>query len=117
MKKRPGAPGGSWAAEWLLALALLSFWLAPAVQRWAGSSITVPLERLRLAQVEVGDLVRDVSVQGRVVAAVSPTLFAPAEGTITLQVEPGSEVTEGQVLAVLDSPELQNRLATGAGQP
>lgn len=93
----------------LLAI-LLAFWAVPAVQRWAGSSVTVPLDRLRVASVEVGNLVRDVSVQGRVVAAVSPTLFAPAGGTITLRVEAGSEVAEGQVLAVLDSPELQNRL-------
>ena len=91
-------------------LTLASFWAVPAVKRWAGASVTVPIDRLRLAAVEVGDLVRDVSVQGRVVAAISPTLFAPAEGTITLQVEAGSEVAEGQVLAVLDSPELQNRL-------
>lgn len=91
-------------------LILLAFWAVPAVQRWAGSSVTVPLDRLRLAEVEVGNLVRDVSVQGRVVAAVSPTLFAPADGTLTLQVEAGSEVGEGQVLAVIESPELQNRL-------
>lgn len=93
-----------------LVLAMLAFWAVPAVQRWAGSSVTVPLDRLRLADVTVSDLVRDVSVQGRVVAAVSPTLFAPAEGTITLQVEAGSEVAQDQVLAILESPELENRL-------
>lgn len=103
-------------ARWLISggvallLILLAFWAVPAVQRWASSSVTVPLDRLRVASVEVGSLVRDVSVQGRVVAAVSPTLFAPAGGTITLRVEAGSEVAEGQVLAVLDSPEIQNRL-------
>lgn len=94
----------------LVALLMLAMWAVPAVQRWASSSIAVPIDRLRLAQVKTGDLVRDVSVQGRVVAAISPTLFAAAEGTITLQIEAGSEVTEGQVLAIIDSPELQNRL-------
>ena len=94
-----------------LLFVMFTIWAVPAVQRWAGSSVTVPLDRLRLASVELGDLVRDVSVQGRVVAAVSPTLFAPAEGTITLEVEAGSEVAQGQVLAVLESPELQNRLS------
>ncbi len=93
-----------------IVLALFAFWAVPAVQRWAGSSVSVPLDRLRIATVSQGDLVRDVSVQGRVVAAVSPTLFAPDQGTITLQVEAGSEVQQGQVLAVLESPELQNRL-------
>jgi HlyD family secretion protein len=107
---------GSHRKRWLLlgaiaaGLMLVAFWAVPAVQRWAGSSVTVPLDRLRLAKVERTDLVRDVSVQGRVVAAVSPTLFATAQGIITLQVEAGDAVSQGQVLAVLDSPELQNRL-------
>lgn len=92
-------------------LLLVLAWLAvPVVKRWADVSVTVPLERLRVAQVERGDLVRDVSVQGRVVAAVSPTLYAPAPGTITLEVEAGSEVSVGQVLATVDSPELENEL-------
>jgi HlyD family secretion protein len=90
---------------------LIAAWLVvPSLQRWAGSSISVPKDRLRLAVVTRTDLVRDVSVQGRVVAAVSPSLFAPDDGTITLMVEAGATVNEGQTLAVLDSPELQNRL-------
>ena len=93
-----------------LVLVVAAFWAVPAVQRWAGSSVTIPMDRLRLARVERADLVRDVSVQGRVVAAVSPTLFASAQGIITLAVEAGDQVSQGQVLAVLDSPELQNRL-------
>ncbi len=90
---------------------LLAIWLVmPSVQRWAGSSISVPLDRLRLAEVTRTDLVRDVSVQGRVVAAVSPSLFAPAAGTITLLVDAGAVVEEGQPLALVDSPDLQNQL-------
>jgi HlyD family secretion protein len=49
-------------------------------------------------------------VQGRVVAAVSPTLYATSSGTITLQVEAGEQVLAGQVLANVDSPELTNQL-------
>ncbi|MEM9532667.1 MAG: HlyD family efflux transporter periplasmic adaptor subunit [Pseudomonadota bacterium] len=93
-----------------LALIALLFWAIPLVQRWAGSSVAVPFDRLRLATVERGALVRDVSVQGQVVAAISPTLFAPADGTITLETEAGASVTEGEVLARLDSPELTNQL-------
>jgi HlyD family secretion protein len=90
---------------------VLAIWLVlPSVQRWAGSSISVPLDRLRLAEVSRTDLVRDVSVQGRVVASVSPSLFASADGTITLLVEAGAVVKEGQPLAVVDSPDLQNEL-------
>jgi HlyD family secretion protein len=90
---------------------IIAVWLViPSLQRWAGSSISVPRDRLRIAVVTRADLVRDVSVQGRVVAAVSPSLFAPADGTITLMVEAGATVRQGQTLAVLDSPELTNRL-------
>ena len=90
---------------------LVLAWVAvPAVNRWATATVTVPLERLRIATVTRGDLVRDVSVQGRVVAAVSPTLYATSPGTITLHVEAGSTVEEGQVLAAIDSPELANEL-------
>lgn len=93
----------------LLMLALV--WIAiPVVNRWANATVTVPLERLRIAEVTRGDLVRDVSVQGRVIAAVSPTLYARAAGTITLRVEAGATVEEGQVLADIDSPQLANEL-------
>ncbi len=83
---------------------------APSVQRWANATVSVPYDRVRVATVQRGDLVRDVSVQGRVVAAVSPTLYASASGTITLEVEAGEQVAAGQVLAVVDSPELTNQL-------
>ena len=94
----------------LMGLVVVAWLLIPSVQRWAGSSISVPKDRLRLAMVERTDLIRDVSVQGRVVAAISPSLFAPAAGTITLLVEAGASVSKGQSLALLDSPELQNQL-------
>jgi len=97
-------------ATGILVLILMTGLAVPSLQRWAGSSISVPRERLRLAVVERQDLVRDVSVQGRVIAAISPSLFAPAVGTITLLVEAGATVSEGQSLATLDSPELQNQL-------
>jgi HlyD family secretion protein len=84
--------------------------MIPAINRWATATVTVPLDRLRIATVTRDDLVRDVSVQGRVVAAVSPMLYAPAPGTITLKVDAGAVVTEGQVLAVVESPELTNQL-------
>ena len=92
-------------------LLLVALWVAvPAVNRWSSTSASIPYDRLRIAEVMRADLVRDVSVQGRVVAAVSPTLYAPAGGTITLRVEAGAAVDEDQVLAVVDSPELETRL-------
>ncbi len=83
---------------------------APWVKRWASATVSVPVERIRTATVTRGDLVRDVSVQGRVVAAVSPTLYATASGTITLQADAGERVIAGQVLASVQSPELTNQL-------
>jgi len=83
---------------------------APWVQRWANASVSVPYDRIRTATVVRGDLVRDVSVQGRVVAAVSPTLYATDSGTITLHVDAGEQVVAGQVLATVDSPDLASEL-------
>ena len=82
-----------------MGLILVTLAVMPSLQRWASSSISVHKDRLRLAVVARTDLVRDVSVQGRVVASISPSLFAPADGTITLLVEAGARVTEGQSLA------------------
>ena len=98
------------AASSLLLLFLVFWYVVPAVMRWSSATISVPRDRLRIAEVVRGDLVRDVSVQGRVVAAVSPTLYAPAPGTITLKVEAGASVEQDQVLAEIYSPELENEL-------
>ena len=66
---------------------------------WRGSEQSVSASRLRIAEVTRGTLVRDASVNGRVVAAVSPTLYAPAAGTVTLKVSAGDTVKKGDVLA------------------
>jgi HlyD family secretion protein len=84
---------------------------APPLLRWLSVGNSVSASRLRIAQVHRGKLVRDVNVQGRVVAAVSPTLYASAAGTVTLKINAGDKVEKDQVLAEVESPELQNRLA------
>jgi HlyD family secretion protein len=75
---------------------------------WSVSANTVSRERLRMAAVTEGPFVRDVSAQGTVVAAVSPTLFAVAPGNISYLVHAGDTVKAGQVLATLVSPTLDN---------
>src|SRR4249920_2789895 len=85
--------------------------ILPAALRWLHAEISVPLERVRLATVARGPFVRDVSAQGTVVAAVSPTLFAPAVGNVTYDVQAGDSVRRGQVLGSVDSPQLRNELA------
>lgn len=93
-----------------IAIIVSILFAAPWVKRWANATISVPIDRVRTAVVSRGDLVRDVSVQGKIVAAVSPTLYASASGSITLQVVAGENVVAGQVLAIVDSPELNNQL-------
>ena len=83
---------------------------APWVKRWANATVSVPYDRVRTAIVSKGDLVRDVSVQGKIVAAVSPTLYATAPGNITLLVVAGEKVVAGQEIASVDSPELTSVL-------
>ena len=86
----------------LLALAIWS------ITSWLSSDKVIPRERLRTAVVTRGDFVRDVAATGIVVAAVSPTLFAEAPGTIIYKVRAGDPVKAGDVLGVVESPELNN---------
>ena len=104
-RKQQLAAGGA-----LFVIIVLVWLAAPLFQRWANATISIPFDRVRVATVTRGDLVRDVSVQGRVVAAVSPTLYSTAPGTITLNVDAGERVIEGQVVAVVDSPDLASLL-------
>lgn len=91
-----------------LALLLVGVWLALG---WASGSRSVDAGRVRIAEVRRGDLVRDISADGRVIAANSPTLYAIAGGTVTLKVVAGTVVRQGQALAEVDSPELRSALA------
>ncbi|MEP4099726.1 HlyD family efflux transporter periplasmic adaptor subunit [Paraglaciecola sp.] len=89
---------------------VLYFTLAPSLSNWSNSDTSISSQRIRTATVTRGDLIRDLSVQGRVVAAVSPKLYSPAQGTISFEVDAGDSVIKGQTLAVIESPELTNQL-------
>lgn len=82
----------------------------PALLRWSRADRAVDAARLNFGVVKRGDLDRDVSGQGRIVAALHPTLFAPVAGIVSLSVKAGTEVKKGQLLARVDSPELRSRL-------
>ncbi|QYG00679.1 MULTISPECIES: efflux RND transporter periplasmic adaptor subunit [Massilia] len=90
-----------------VALAAASFSLYAA---WSGSEHSVSASRVRIAEVQRGTLVRDAAVNGRVVAAVSPTLYSTAPATVNLKVAAGDTVKKGDVLAVLESPDLTDAL-------
>ena len=85
----------------------LAGWL---VAGWNASASSANAERLNIVAVTRGTLVRDASVNGRVVAAISPTLYAPAAATVSLKVNAGDTVRKDQVLAQLESPELASAL-------
>jgi HlyD family secretion protein len=84
---------------------------APGIARLFSASASVSSSRLSFATVERGPFVRDIAAEGKVVAAVSPTLYAASGGAVTLRVHAGDTVKKGQVLATIISPELTNKLA------
>ncbi|HET7223778.1 MAG TPA: efflux RND transporter periplasmic adaptor subunit [Rhodanobacteraceae bacterium] len=94
-----------------VAVLILLVWLVPGALRLFSAGSSVSASRLQIATVERGSFVRDIAADGRVVAAVSPTLYANANGAVVLQVHAGDKVKKGQVLAVIASPELTNKLA------
>jgi HlyD family secretion protein len=98
--RRYGIFGGI-AAVVLLAIA----W---SVHAWLSSENVVPRERMRTAAVDRGPFLRDVAATGLVVAAVSPTLFAEAPGTIIYKVRAGDAVKPGDVLGTVQSAALTN---------
>ena len=89
------------------AVGVLVFILA----RYSGAGASVDRARVSIATVERGNFVRDIAADGQVVAAVSPTLYANALGTVTLKVHAGDTVAKGQVLAVVDSPDLTAKMS------
>ena len=95
----------------VLALALALILLAVYLMRYSGAGVSVDRARVAIASVERGSFVRDIAADGQVVAAVSPTLYANALGTVTLKAHAGDSVVKGQVLAVVDSPDLTAKLS------
>jgi HlyD family secretion protein len=100
-----------WPVFTVILLGLLALLMMPTLDRWLSAERSVSASRIRTAAVERGPFVRDVAVRGEIVAAVSPTVFAPADGTVTLAMRAGDAVEAGQEIATLDSPELTSRLA------
>lgn len=109
---RPMVIGGI-AAVVLLIIAALLF---PSVRRWARAETAVDATTLRIAAVTRGDLLRDVSVQGRVIASLHPTLFSPGQGIVSLRTKAGSQVRTGDVLATIDSKELTSAFEQARAQ-
>jgi HlyD family secretion protein len=103
------------AAAGVVLLIVLAF-AVPAMRRWSRAERAVDGSTIRTGTVTRGDLLRDISVQGRVVAALSPTLFSPGQGIVSLRTHAGSTVKAGDVLAVIDSKELHAALDQARSQ-
>ncbi|MSR62964.1 MAG: HlyD family efflux transporter periplasmic adaptor subunit [Planctomycetes bacterium] len=94
----------------LALVAVAAFLLFPRFQTWASADQSFERARLRFATVERGTLVRDLSVEGRIVASSYPTLYSPARGTVALAVRAGETVAKGQPLATIHSPDLESQV-------
>ncbi len=109
---QPDHPRRRWIVIGAAGAAVLAalIWVVPTVARLMSAGSSVSASSLRIAQVTRGTLTRDISAQGKVVAANSPTLYTNAAGTVTFDVHAGDKVAKDQVLAEVDSPELKNKL-------
>ena len=94
-----------------IAAAIVIAVLVAALLHFAGTANSVDSSQLTIATVERGTFIRDVEADGQVVAADSPTLYAPAAGTVTLKVHAGDPVRKGDTLALMDSPDLTASLS------
>ena len=86
------------------------YWLVHTMLGQAGATESVERAALQIATVEQGDLIRDIAATGKVVAANAPQIYSPEEGFVTLLVRAGDTVDQGQIVARVESPELQNKL-------
>lgn len=80
----------------------------PNVQKMRGTQLSVAADKVRLTTVIRSNLVRDVAVQGKIIAAVKPMLFSPAAGRVSLMVRAGDSVSQGDLIARIDSPGLMS---------
>lgn len=109
------APSSGWRrwrkliAAGLGAAAVLALLVALAM-RFVGTQGSFSRATLTISTVQRGDFVSDVEADGRVVATISPTLYARAPGIVTLKVHAGDAIHRGQPLAVIDDPELTSSL-------
>jgi HlyD family secretion protein len=111
VEKAKGLSRGMWIAVIAGVVALAAVLLAlPTIRRWARAERSISAAQVRIGEVTRGELIRDTSADGRVVAALHPTLFTPSTGIVALAVKAGDAVKKGQVLAHVESPELKSRL-------
>ncbi|WP_019026773.1 efflux RND transporter periplasmic adaptor subunit [Colwellia piezophila] len=90
----------------VLLLCVLSYVTFPTLSQWYSSIPSVDRNSIKVDTVIRGDLIRDVVVSGKAVAANAPQLYSTEIGKITLLAKPGETVNKDQIVARLHSPEL-----------
>lgn len=91
----------------LIAFIVIALLMKPSISQWYSSTPSVKENTLMIAPVIRGNLIRDVAVSGKAVAANAPQIYSTEVGQITLLVKPGEAVRKNQLIATLQSPELK----------
>jgi len=89
-------------------LCVLSYIAFPTLSQWYSSIPSIASNSITVDTVIRGDLIRDVVVSGKAVAANAPQLYNTEIGKITLLAKPGEAVEKNQIVARLVSPELDS---------
>lgn len=107
---------GRKSRPWRKALIIMAVLVAvgamvtPAISRWLDGAPQLTRASLNVAVVRRGELINDVAVSGRIVAASAPSLYSSEAGVVDLLARPGDAVSEGDVVARMNSPELTARI-------
>ena len=90
----------------IILIGVVGYFSFPVLSQWYFATPSIDLKRVKVNKVIRGDLIRDVVVSGKAVAANAPQLYSTEIGKITLLAKPGEAVQVDQVVAKLMSPEL-----------
>ncbi|GAA6154339.1 efflux RND transporter periplasmic adaptor subunit [Pseudoteredinibacter isoporae] len=103
-------PKKKWASK--VGVASVSTVLLAGLWVWAPwqAEASLSASGLRFAEARKGLFERAVNATGRVVASHSPAMYSAATGRAQLLKKPGDTVEEGEVVALIASPSLDNQL-------
>jgi HlyD family secretion protein len=105
-------PEIKWSKYLLLGSSAIAIgWLSlPSLAQWQSGLVSIERQQLSTASVVRGDLVRDIAVSGKLVAANAPFVYSPEKGQVTLVVKPGDNVKAQDIIARIHSPELASQI-------
>jgi len=68
------------------------------------ADISIERESLKVHTVSKGNLIRDIITTGKIIAANAPQVYSPEQGYVSLNVMAGDFISEGDIVAIVDSP-------------